>query len=222
MKVKSQKITDFLDGKNAHFMIPAFQRPYEWVAKEQCQILLDDLKDVAKNPRPHFFGTVVRVIDTSTGDSIIIDGQQRLTTVSLLMLAIAHKTEELGKSTDIELPRIEDVLSLCIDYRKHQKLKLKLSNKDMHSYSCVANKERCPEYEKSKIVQNYKYFYTALDEENINDIYKAAHSLEIVDILLEPSDGNPQLVFESLNSKGLGLTEADKICNYILIGLDYE
>lgn len=222
MKVKAQKITDFLDGKNAHFMIPAFQRPYEWVAKEQCQVLLDDLKDVAKNPRPHFFGTVVRVIDTSTGDSIVIDGQQRLTTVSLLMLAIAHKIEELEKVDGASLPDKDEVLALCMDYRKHQKLKLKLSNKDMNSYSCVANKERCPEYEKSKIVQNYKFFYTALGEENINDIYQAAHSLEIVDILLEPSDGNPQLVFESLNSKGLGLTDADKICNYILMGLGYE
>ena len=222
MKVKAQKITDFLDGKNAHFMIPAFQRPYEWIAKEQCKVLLDDLKDVSKKTRPHFFGTVVRVIDASSGDSIIIDGQQRLTTVSLLMLAIAHKIEDLEKIVDFKLPNKDEVLGLCIDYRKQQKLKLKLSNKDMFSYSCIANRERCPEYEKSKIVQNYKYFYTALDEENINDIYRAAHSLEIVDILLEPSDGNPQLVFESLNSKGLGLTEADKICNYILIGLGYE
>ena len=225
MKVKVQNITEYMDGKNAHFMIPVYQRNYDWNAKEQCKVLGHDLEKISNSETlsPHFFGAIVRVVDSSTGDWIIIDGQQRLTTVSLLMLAIAHKAEEIERFNPTAiLPSRQNVLDLCLDFKKKQKLKLKLLRNDMQAYECLANKQSCPEYNKSKVIQCYRLFYESLDADNINKIYEATKSLQIVDILLDSKDDNPQLVFESLNSKGLDLSVADKIRNYILIGLDYE
>ena len=226
MKAKVLKIKDLLDGKDKRFVIPVYQRPYEWIAKEQCKVLFDDLQDIVKNnyAHPHFFGSIVRIRDVNTDENIIIDGQQRITTISLLMLAIAKRIEDLEKfNADAILPNRQEVLDACLDYKKEKKLKLKLSYKDTEAYECVANGRGCEQFDnKSKIVQCYKYFYTALDADNINQIYKAVSCLEVVDILLGTEDDNPQLVFESLNSKGMGLTDAAKICNFILIGADYD
>ena len=129
MKASSKSITDFLDGKNRSFLIPVYQRNYDWKAKDQCQVLWDDLKYIIErgNTVPHFFGSIVTVLDSNTGDYIVIDGQQRLTTISLLMLAIVHRTKEFQTITEknsaepIELPNIEEALSFCIDYKKQQK-----------------------------------------------------------------------------------------------------
>lgn len=230
MKASSKSITDFLDGKNRSFLIPVYQRNYDWKAKDQCQVLWDDLKYIIErgNTVPHFFGSIVTVLDSNTGDYIVIDGQQRLTTISLLMLAIVHRTKEFQTITEknsaepIELPNIEEALSFCIDYKKQQKLKLKLLRGDMEAYQCLVKQDRCPNYDKTNIVQNYKFFYSLLDVDNIKAIYEAIKQLVVVDIMLGKDDDNPQQVFESLNSKGLGLSDADKIRNFILIGLPYE
>ena len=230
MKASSKSITDFLDGKNRSFLIPVYQRNYDWNAKEQCQVLWDDLRYIIEhgNNIPHFFGSIVTVLDADTGDYIVIDGQQRLTTISLLMLAIAHRSKEFqsvtakNSASDIDLPDVDEALSLCVDYKKQQKLKLKLLRGDMEAYQCLVKQDRCPNYDKTHIVQNYKFFYSLLDVDNIKSIYNAVKQLIVVDIMLGKDDDNPQQVFESLNSKGLGLSDADKIRNFVLIGLPYE
>lgn len=225
MKVKAQRITEFLDGGNQCFMIPVFQRPYEWTTKEHCQILWDDLRIVSEsnNPKPHFFGAIVRVVNPDTEESIIIDGQQRITTVSLLMLAIAHKLKYIKESnSNLDLPNEKDVLRMCLNYRGKQKLKLKLSQKDNIAYECVVNQEECPDSKHSKIIQAYNFFLSKLTQENINEIFDATHYLEIVDILLGKDDDEPQVVFESFNFKGLQLSDSDAICNFLLMGIqDY-
>lgn len=231
MKVSSKSITDFLDGKNRSFLIPVYQRNYDWNNKEQCQILWDDLcYIVTHSKKPHFFGSIVSVIDENSGDYIIIDGQQRITTISLLMLAIAHRLQEFNSVVDKtdnavisqKLPDVEEVLSLCIDYKKQNKLKLKLLRGDMDAYQCLVDKTKCPQLDKTHIIQNYKFFYNLLNLDNIYEIYEATQQLVVVDIMLGKDDDNPQQVFESLNSKGLGLSTADKIRNFILIDLPYD
>ena len=93
MKVKEKSITEFLEGRKETFLIPVYQRNYDW-EREHCEVLWQDLEAASDVAHPHFFGSIVRVRDGD--DNIIIDGQQRLTTVSLLMLAIAHRMEVLG------------------------------------------------------------------------------------------------------------------------------
>lgn len=225
LQAVSKKITKFMGDKQSKFMIPVYQRNYDWKKSDQCQVLWDDLEYIIEqgNNKPHFFGSIVSVRDAKTGDFVIIDGQQRLTTVSLLMLAIAHKIEIFQKyETDIELPDIVDVMSYCVDAKNKQRLKLKLIRGDMEAYQSLIESRSTTKYSNSKIVQNYQFFYNQLTLENITNIYQAMHQLEIVDIRLGDNDDNPQQVFESLNSKGKELEDADKIRNFILMGLDYE
>lgn len=230
MKVTSKSIADFLDGKNRSFLIPVYQRNYDWNFKDQCQTLWDDLNYIINHDnKPHFFGSIVSVIDQTSGDYIIIDGQQRITTISLLMLAIARRAKEFRNvvieneaETAKPIPDPDEVLGYCIDFKKQRKLKLKLLRGDMAAYQCLIDDDRCPNLEKNHIIQNYKFFYSSLGPDNIYKIYEAVKRLIVVDIMLGKDDDNPQQVFESLNSKGLELSDADKIRNYILIDLPYD
>lgn len=232
MRAESKKITVFMHGKDKRFMIPVYQRNYNWKKNDQCQTLWDDLEYIINqgNEKPHFFGSIVSVRDKNTSELIIIDGQQRLTTVSLLLLAIGHKAKEyndiIARDKDAEntydIPSVDEVLGLCIDHKNKNKMKLKLIRGDMDAYQTLIDGKSTNKYDKNNIIINYNFFKSKLTPENINDIYKAVHQLEIVDICLGDGDDNPQLVFESLNSKGLDLSDADKIRNFILIGLDYD
>lgn len=232
MRAQSKKITEFMHGKDKRFMIPVYQRNYNWKKKEQCQTLWDDLEYIIKqgNNKPHFFGSIVSVRDKNTDDLIVIDGQQRLTTVSLLLLAIGDKAKEFNdviqKNKDADnlynIPPVDEIMSLCLDYKNKNKIKLKLIRGDMEAYQSLIDGSNTSKYDKNNIIINYNFFKSQLTPENIGDIYKAVQQLEIVDIGLGDNDDNPQLVFESLNSKGLDLSDADKIRNFILIGLDYE
>lgn len=225
MKATVQSITNFMDGKNTHFSIPVYQRNYDWSSKDQCKILWEDLCTLAsqQDELPHFFGTIVSVRNHATDDLIIIDGQQRLTTVSILLLAILNRIKEFKQfNPDLEFPSEKEIENLCLDFKSKQKLKLKLLRGDMLAYECVAAGRVCDNYTKNKVYQNYKYFYSLLTKDNINEIYNACHKLQVVCILLTDQDDNPQSVFESLNAKGLKLSDADKIRNYILMDFDYE
>lgn len=216
MKVKSLPIVEFLEGRKENFLIPVYQRNYDW-PKERCETLWADLEAVINNPHPHFFGSIVRV--RNGDDNVVIDGQQRLTTVSLLMLAIAHRTEFLG----LDKPDLKEVMDLYQNGRRQPKIKLKLLREDMQAYECiVSNRKDCSEYSKSKIVQNYNFFSKKLDASNVNTMFEATKQLIVIDALLEENDDNPQAVFESLNDKAEKLNDADKIRNFILMNFDYD
>lgn len=216
MKVKASSIIEFLEGRKESFLIPVYQRNYDW-KEDRCKVLWDDLIGVVSTPHPHFFGSLVRV--RNGDDNIIIDGQQRLTTVSLLMLAIAHRIEDLG----LDKPDLKEIMDVFQNGKRQPKIKLKLLREDMQAYECiVANKNDCSQYSKSNIIKNYKFFLKKLDSENIENIFEASKKLIVIDTLLEDGDDNPQAVFESLNDKGEKLKDADKIRNFILINFDYE
>lgn len=216
MKVKEKSITEFLEGRKETFLIPVYQRNYDW-EREHCEVLWQDLEAASDVAHPHFFGSIVRVRDGD--DNIIIDGQQRLTTVSLLMLAIAHRMEVLG----LEKPDLREVMDLYQNGKRQPKLKLKLLREDMQAYECVVDHTRdCVRFSKSKIIKNYEFFHKKLDAENIERIFNATKKLVVIDVLLESDDDNPQAVFESLNDKGEKLNDADKIRNFILMNFDYE
>lgn len=225
MNAKEGYLTDYLDGPNTKFRIPIYQRNYNWNTKDQCQQLWDDLVFINnENKRSHFFGSIVTASDP-TGDEtkIIIDGQQRLTTISLLLAAIVNKSKIFKqKDPETPLPNIEEIENLYLGKRnKEQKLKLKLTKDDMHTFEQVC-KGAPVSNTNSNISKNYSFFYDKINPGNVCSIYDAIKKLQIVKINITPDDSDPQLIFESMNDYGLNLTDADKIRNYILMNITDE
>ena len=221
MIAKEGYIVRFLDGTDKKFIIPVYQRPYSW-KKSNCELLIKDLLEVSKNEyKSHFFGSIVYVENDIGGcnEYIIIDGQQRITTVSLLLLAIRNYI--IDKKLDIGINTNKITTAYLTDEYANstKKLKLKLVQGDDDAYDRLI--EKTQPIANNNITVNYNYFYETLSTFNSADIkglYDAIMKLMIVNISLHPHIGDdPQLIFESLNSTGLDLEEADKIRNYVLM-----
>lgn len=225
MNANGSSIVRFLDGADKKFIIPVYQRAYSW-KKANCQLLLQDLFDVYHNKYPsHFFGCIVYV-ETDMGgchEYVIIDGQQRITTISLLLLAIRNYILENNIQSRVINPQKIINAFLTDEYAfGDKKLKLKLVQGDDNAYDrLIEQGEPIPN---NHITINYLYFYeelAKLNQAELEGLYEAITKLMIVNISLEPSKGDdPQLIFESLNSTGMDLDEADKIRNYVLMRLD--
>lgn len=223
MNGNAQKLIKYMDGASKRFIIPVYQRNYEW-KMEHCKQLYDDLvKVIRQNRKSHFFGSIVSV-QSETGtmeEFLIIDGQQRLTTISLLLLAIYHLLCS-GKMVSQDRQLTDKILKkyLIDEYEPEEKrIKLKPIKNDQKAFGILFDKdeERIPD---SNLTINYQYFYDRIQREelSIDELFDAICRLEIINISLNHED-NPQLIFESLNSTGLDLSEGDKIRNYILMGL---
>lgn len=223
MKAVENKLIRFLEGHDKSFVIPVYQRNYDW-NKANCRQLFNDLIDVIQKKRKsHFFGSIVYLYNDENDDNgqelMIIDGQQRITTVSLLMLALVHIKEEfkINEELDINLLTNEYLIG---KYNQKEKVKLKPVKNDAAALKCLFEKD-FKAHSNSNIVTNYLFFKEQLKETSIplNDIFSAIKKLDVVDIKLKVSEDNPQLIFESLNSTGLDLSEADKVRNFILMKL---
>ena len=212
-----------MDGSKKRFIIPVYQRNYDWKT-ENCKQLYDDLVKVVKNHRnSHFFGSLVSVYESSGRNTefLVIDGQQRLTTVSLLLLAMYNlisKRLVVVEEKTLANQIYEDFL---VDkYQPEEtRIKLKPVKNDREAFDKLFNSE--DEYIRdSNLTTNYNYFYDRIkkQEVTVDELFDAICKLEIINITLS-NDDNPQLIFESLNSTGLDLSEGDKIRNFILMGL---
>ncbi len=221
MKAQDVPFVDFLEGKSKRFYIPIYQRNYSW-KEEQCSDLFNSLIEIKNNNfKNHFLGSIVYL--NTDGKSIIIDGQQRITSLSLLFLAMCHllKSGEIS-STANTAQKIEDMIYSAYLYNEYKgEIKLKLNEHDNPYYEKAFKQIDDSDY--SKIYQNYNYFVSRVREGKISvdDLYLAIEKLVIVDVVLNEKD-NPQLIFESLNSTGLDLTDADKIRNFVLMKHDSE
>jgi hypothetical protein len=216
-----QYLTDLIEGKLTRFVIPVYQRNYDWKA-EQCGRLFDDLVEVAKVGRDeHFFGSIV--CQTPRGERVVIDGQQRITTVFLLMAAIRTQVRAgVVESAEEDLADdIEDYYLLDRKHKKEQKLRLKLVKSDSDAFRAILNEKEDEFIYESNVTQNYLYFLecVATMDITVDDLCEAVKALCVIDITLDPND-DAQLIFESLNSTGLELSEADKIRNYVLMNLE--
>ncbi len=223
MKGSETRMTAFMEGADKRYIIPVYQRKYDW-KQENCRQLYEDLKKVIQTGRSsHFFGSIVSSV-IPNGSKIeyhIIDGQQRLTTVSLLLLAICNLIAA-GKLTSRE-ERLDEQIShrfLIAPWASPEdRIKLRPVKSDREALAKLFGPEE--DYDRaSNLTLNYLFFRDVLlkEEISVDELYAAIGKLEIISITLEPDD-NAQLIFESLNSTGLALTEGDKIRNYILMGL---
>lgn len=224
MKGTASYLMKFLDGSQKRFIIPVYQRNYDW-KKENCKQLFDDLVNVEKDGKEtHFFGSIVSYAH-SRDEVVLIDGQQRITTVSLILIAIVNALKKGAMSTkdDTLVFRIEDFLVDKYD-RTERKVRLKPFRDDRVAFDSLIYKDEADYIHESKVTINYRYFYDRIvtnKELSVDELFHAVNCLEIIDIELEPQHGdNPQLIFESLNSTGLDLTESDKIRNFVLMNLE--
>ena len=223
MKGSEARLLGFMEGADKRYIIPVYQRKYDWKI-ENCNKLYEDLKKIIRNKRSsHFFGSIVSQVvpDGSKIEYHIIDGQQRLTTVTLLLLAMSNLVKEGRVHTE------EDDLNQQIQQRfiiapwakKDDKIKLNPVRGDRSALEKLFGPAE--DYERgSNLTINYQFFYDQIlkEEVTIDELYDAIGKLEIISITLDHGD-DPQLIFESLNSTGLALQEGDKIRNYILMGM---
>lgn len=235
MKGNARLLHEFMEGHKIQLEIPVYQRNYDW-RQENCEQLLNDLVKLAKSDaKNHFFGSIVSIKDDYSDNRIIIDGQQRLTSVSLLLLA-AIKAVCVKNMTIISQSRLDEAFEIFLQAKycnNHEKRNIKLVpiENDLLAYDKVfvystslSTDEHVLELD-SNMTRNFKYFYNRLSK-NIEDLsfdelLNALERLLIIDINLDAYD-DAQLIFESLNSTGLALTEADKVRNYLLMRLSPE
>lgn len=224
----ANNILRLIDGTDKKFIIPVYQRPYSW-KKKNCEQLLSDLKEVSEKEYPsHFFGSLVYVSENVGGceEYLVIDGQQRIITVSLLLLAVRNyilEHPELSLNS-INTDKIKNAYLTDAYANDTKKLKLKLIQGDDAAYEALIEGRKL--IENTNITANYNYFHDEIGKmspEMLEGVYQAIGKLDIVSISLQPQNGDdPQLIFESLNSTGLALETADKIRNYVLINMKHQ
>lgn len=228
MQAGPMKLLALLGENKSTFNIPVYQRNYEW-NKEQVEQFFHDIEKIITKgyKNGHFLGTIVFVSNEKQQllmERIIIDGQQRITTTVLLLKAIHDLLDE---NNDRQRELKEEIYETYIINKyveQKYKLKLKPVEEDMKAFTDLI--ESGDSNEDSKVYKNYKLFIDLIKNSQYTpeDIYKALLYVQIVYISLDKNSKaeNPQLIFESLNSTGLSLTEADLIRNFILMSLDYE
>ncbi|GAA8375876.1 DUF262 and DUF1524 domain-containing protein [Helicobacter pylori] len=218
----------FEENQNNQFVIPIYQRLYSW-KKEQCEQLWDDIIKIGGNDKMngHFIGSILYVRNGNTHSSplLIIDGQQRLTTITLLLIALRnHLSDEVKILEKFSRKEIESYLiNSNKDGDKKFRLILSESDKDTLLFLIDENKRK-PSEPSVKIVENFKLFEKWISEntDKLETICKGLEKLMIVWIALEKRKDDPQLIFESMNSKGIELTQTDLIRNYIVMETEVE
>ena len=220
-------LLELLSASRRRFIIPVYQRNYDW-KKANCEQLYNDLIDVAINGKQtHFFGSIVSYA-LSREEIVLIDGQQRITTVSLILIAIVNAIKSGAVTPDDPVLGEQILEDYIVDkhHKTERKVRLKPFRDDCEAFDNLIYKSEDEYIADSKVTLNYRYFYDRIVNEkavSVDDLYEAINKLQIIDIQLEPKRGDdPQLIFESLNSTGLDLTESDKIRNFVLMGLSPE
>ncbi|EQL63082.1 hypothetical protein N406_08030 [Helicobacter pylori FD577] len=225
MKAEAMKLLDFIGkSQERQFVIPVYQRVYSW-EKEQCKQLWDDIVKMGGSDQieRHFIGPIVFVHDgtysTSHNELLIVDGQQRLTTITLLLIALRNHL-----SDGVKRKEIENHYLINSDKDGDKKFRLILSESDKDTLLSLIDKDRRkPSEPSSKIVENFKLFEEWVSNtDKLETIFKGLDKLMIVEIALEKGKDDPQLIFESMNSKGMELTQTDLIRNHIVMETEIE
>ncbi|GAA9637592.1 hypothetical protein VN0759_12210 [Helicobacter pylori] len=225
MEAKATTLLEFMkENQKNQLVIPIYQRLYSW-EKEQCKQLWDDIIKIGGDDKMdgHFIGSILYVLDGikhSNNALLIIDGQQRLTTVTLLLTALRdHLSDEVKRK------EIENHYLINSDKDGDKKFRLILSESDKDTLLSLIDKDRRkPSEPSSKIMENFKLFeeWISKNTDKLGTIFKGLEKLTIVWIALEKGKDDPQLIFESMNSKGIELAQTDLIRNYIVMETEIE
>jgi uncharacterized protein with ParB-like and HNH nuclease domain len=223
MKANELQINNFLQAPNVQFVIPVYQRNYDWT-NIQCRELLNDIISVeTENRGTHFIGSIVFIhegvfVTSEVKELVIIDGQQRLTTINILYVALYRFAKENGNVQDAE--RLYNMF-LTNQYVKNESSKLKLKQTDANSvaFKAILLGTANDSLPYSNVIENYNFFRSIINDGNFEIILRGLNRLIFVEISLERDKDDPQRIFESLNSTGLDLSQSDLIRNYILMDL---
>jgi len=221
MQPNKRTVHEFIFRTDGYFQIPDFQRPYTWEGY-QIDTFLEDIEKVANSKKKHYFGTIVYIKD---GDhSSIIDGQQRLTTSLLLIVAIYHILQEYPEKSNnynAELIKSQYLLNTySANAHNRNKITLRTVTTDNTVFEKIFNNNNFTEKDKAnKLFKAYSKFKTFLSntQNNIDVYIDSLKNFEIVEIILDNNDDNPQLIFENINSTGKPLSSGDKIRNWALM-----
>lgn len=227
MKATEAKLLDFLK-KSPQFVIPIYQRTYSWT-EQQCRQFWDDIMRAGSSEAiaAHFIGSVVYIEKglyqvSSQSPLLVIDGQQRLTTAMLLLEALSR---HLGDSEPIEgfsAKKLRNYYLLNPLEDGERGYKLILTQTDKDSLLALVTQKLLPTDGSLRIKENFDFFDTQIAQlgGNLEQLCRGLAKVIIVDIALSRDQDNPQLIFESMNSTGKALSQADLIRNFVLMGLD--
>ncbi len=229
MKAEDTLVTNLLQGAK-QFIVPIFQRDYSWGTKH-CQQLWKDVIRVgsAPNVKGHFLGSVVYVAAEDNTATItrwlLIDGQQRLTTLTLLLIALRDRMAQLpGNSGQGEEEATPDELDDYYLRNRHGKgerrHKLHLRRADHETLIALLDGKTLPEVVSERVKENFLFLGDLVAQADVQTVYNGIKKLVVVDVSLTRGQDDPQMIFESLNSTGVDLTQADLIRNFVLMRLD--
>ena len=225
MDARKGNIYEILNG-NRQFLIPVYQRFYSWDI-DQCKRLWNDIVEMQRKGKAgHFVGSIVNIAEqampTGVQKYMIIDGQQRMTTLTLLLLALRDYAIKNPSDTTINARRIDNML-LKNEYESgNERYKLLLTETDRDILISLVEEKPISEGIRSRLIENYNFFANRLADKEIQpaEVYQSIGKLQIVNITLDRAVDDAQAIFESLNSTGKELSESDLIRNYVLMGLE--
>jgi uncharacterized protein with ParB-like and HNH nuclease domain/predicted transport protein len=229
MKATEAKFLEFLK-KSPQFVVPIYQRTYSWTERE-CRQLWDDILRTGRNDSvsAHFVGSIVYVEKglysvSSQSPLLVIDGQQRLTTVTLLIEALARAVADSEPLDGFSAKKLRSYYLQNPLEDGERKYKLVLSQTDKMSLMRLIDQQPQPQEHSLRIEENFALFQEWIKsaKNELVAICKGIAKLVVVDISLNRDQDNPQLIFESMNSTGRKLSQADLIRNFVLMGLDPE
>jgi uncharacterized protein with ParB-like and HNH nuclease domain/predicted transport protein len=229
MKAEDTLVTNLLEGAK-QFIVPIFQRDYSWGTR-QCQQLWKDVIRAGTDPtvKGHFLGSVVYVAAEDNTATItrwlLIDGQQRMTTLTLLLIALRDRMIELQGSgdddSDVSTPEELDDYYLRNRHGKgDRRHKLHLRRADHDTLMALLDGKPLPESASEKVKENFTFLRDLVGQADVKTVYNGIKKLVVVDVSLTRGQDDPQMIFESLNSTGVDLTQADLIRNFVLMRLD--
>lgn len=225
MKASEINLNRFLSQADTQFVIPVYQRNYDWT-ETQCRQLLADILAAGINEKinAHFIGSIVYIHDDVYSTSgirelSIIDGQQRLTTITLIYVAIYRLLKSMGDQQ--KLTRIHETYLINKFAAEEEKLKLRPTENNDHAIKHLLSGDEEEPFDAgySRVLGNFSFFSDKITEDNIETILNGLNKLMFVEVSLERGKDDAQRIFESLNSTGLELSQADLIRNFILMGL---
>lgn len=227
MKATEAKFLDFLK-KSPQFVIPIYQRTYSWTERE-CRQLWDDIVRTGSNDAitAHFVGSIVYIEKglyqvSSQSPLLVIDGQQRLTTVTLILEALARQLGDSEPVDGFSAKKLRNYYLLNPLEEGERGFKLLLTQTDKASLLALVQQKTQPTDQSLRVTENFAFFEARVKNlgADLPALCRGLAKLVVVDIALSRDQDNPQLIFESMNSTGRELSQADLIRNFILMGLE--